>query len=135
VAESLGNNELLAAGVVSDNFALVHFLRINLTSHQATDLDHNEVADNPFAVVWFEPGKAVLFPRTVNGLTNIWKVQPRGSECDPNYFRNGPGLWPMPEPDGRRKLSCTVLRGLDVSNPVWLLGYSAAIQRALPALH
>ena len=96
-----GNNELLAAGIVSDNSALVHFLRINLTSHQATDLGQNEVADNPFAVVWSEPGKTVLFPRMVNGLTNIWKYSLEDRSLTQITSGTGPDLWPMPEPDGK----------------------------------
>ena len=95
-----GNNELLAAGV-SENSELVHFLRINVTSHQATDLGQSEVSDNPFAVVWSEPGKTVLFPRKVNGLTNIWKYSLEDRSLTQITSGTGPDLWPMPEPDGK----------------------------------
>ncbi len=95
-----GNNELLGAGI-SETSDLVHFLRINVTSHQATDLGQSEVAGNPFAVVWAEPGKTVVFPRKVNGVTNIWKYSLEDRSLAQITSGTGPDLWPMPEPDGK----------------------------------
>ena len=63
-----GGNDLLAAGVSSQ--PKVHFLRVNVTSHKAMDLGEGELSAYP-DVAWDEPGKTVLFSRTVTGLTNI----------------------------------------------------------------
>jgi hypothetical protein len=65
-----GGNDLLAAGFPTIFGPKFRFCRINVTSHEAVDL--GEVSGNP-DVVWAEPGSTVLFSRTVNGLTNIWK--------------------------------------------------------------
>jgi serine/threonine protein kinase/Tol biopolymer transport system component len=95
-----GNNELLAAGLPG-NSNLVHFLRINLTNHQATDLGQSDVLGNHFAVVWSEPSKSVVFPRKVDGVTNIWKYNLEDRSLTQITSGTGPDLWPMPEPDGK----------------------------------
>ncbi len=65
-----GDNDLLTAAVTADFGPKFHFYKINLASHEAVDL--GGVSGNVFDVVWAEPGKTVLFSRTVNGLTNLW---------------------------------------------------------------
>ena len=73
-----GGNDLLAAAFPKMFRPKFRLYRINVTSHEAPDL--GEVSGNR-DVVWDEPGKTVLFSRTVNGLTNIW-----------NYSLNGRSL-------------------------------------------
>jgi serine/threonine protein kinase len=91
-----GGNELLAAGgqPFSPDF---NFYRLNLTSHKAADL--GAVSGNA-DVVWSEPGKAVLFSRNVNGLTNIWKYDLDGTLTQVT-FGAGPDYSPMPDPGGK----------------------------------
>ena len=93
-----GGNDMLVAGFREDpsNF---HFYRINVTSHQAVDL--GEVSGNLFDVVWAEPGKTVLFSRTVNGLTNIWKYSLQERSLTQITFGTGPDYSPMPDPGGK----------------------------------
>ena len=93
-----GGNDLLAAGerVGSPNF---RFYRINVTSHEAVDL--GEVSGNWFDVVWAEPGKTVLFSRTVNGLTNIWNYSLKDRSLTQITFGTGPDYRPMPDPGGK----------------------------------
>jgi len=96
-----GGNDLLAAGLRSWESPNVRFFRINLTSHEAIDLGEVEVFLSPFDVVWAEPGKTVLFPRTVNGLTNIWKYSLQDRGLTEITFGTGPDFSPMPDPEGR----------------------------------
>lgn len=52
-------------------------------------------------VVWSEPGKSLLFARTVNGLTNIWKLNLNSKELTQVTFGPGPDRTPMPDPGGK----------------------------------
>jgi serine/threonine protein kinase len=89
-----GGNNLLAAGVRSDSPNL-RFYRINVTSHEAVDL--GEVSFNRDAV-WGEPGKTVIFSRTVNGLSNIWNYSLQDRSLTQLTFGTGPDFEPMPDP-------------------------------------
>jgi len=93
-----GGNDLLAAGFRADpsNFS---FYRINVTSREAVDL--GEVSGHLRDVVWAEPGKTVLFPRTVNGLTNIWSYSLKDRSLTQITFGTGPDFSPMPDPGGK----------------------------------
>ena len=52
-------------------------------------------------VAWAEPGKTVLFRRTVNGLTNIWKYSLQDRSLTQITFGTGPDYSPMPDPGGK----------------------------------
>jgi serine/threonine protein kinase len=96
-----GDNDLLAAGV-SVNFGPgVRFYRVNLRSHEAIDLGDPEMSVDPLDVEWAEPGKTVLFSRTANGLTNIWKYSLQDRSLTQITFGTGPDFWPMPDPGGK----------------------------------
>jgi serine/threonine protein kinase/Tol biopolymer transport system component len=92
------DNDLLAASFREDptNFS---FYRINVASHEAVDL--GEVSGNVLDVVWGEPGKTVLFSRTINGLTNIWKYSLQDRSLTQITFGTGPDYSPMPDPGGK----------------------------------
>src|SRR5207244_5568896 len=53
-------------------------------------------------VAWAEPGKSLLFSRTVNGLTNLWKYSL--SDRALTQITSGPGRdsSPMPDPATKR---------------------------------
>jgi serine/threonine protein kinase/Tol biopolymer transport system component len=94
-------NDLLS-GLLKDGTHF-SFYRINLSSHEAVDLgavDLGEVSDNP-DVVWAEPGKTILFSRTVNGLTNIWNYSLKDKALTQITFGIGPDFSPMPDPGGK----------------------------------
>jgi len=91
-------NDLLAGGFRQDT-SHFSFYRINLTSHEAVDL--GEVSGNGFDVVWAEPGKTVLFSRTVNGLTNIWNYSLKDRSLTQITSGTGPDSCPMPDPGGK----------------------------------
>jgi serine/threonine protein kinase len=52
-------------------------------------------------VVWSEAGKSVLYGRTVNGLTNIWKIDLGDKSLVQVTFGPGPDRSPMPDPGGK----------------------------------
>ena len=56
---------------------------------------------NAFDVAWAEPGKTVLFSRTVNGLTNIWNYSLKDRSVTQITFGTGPDYSPMPDPGGK----------------------------------
>jgi len=93
-----GGNDLLAAGVPGNFGPKFHFYKVNLTSHQAMDL--GEVSGD-YNFVWAEPGKTVLFNRTVNGLTNIWKYSLQDRNFTQITFGTGLDYSPMPDPGGK----------------------------------
>jgi Tol biopolymer transport system component/predicted Ser/Thr protein kinase len=63
--------------------------------------DLPEIQGPPHDVVWQEPGKGILFSRTVNGLTNIWKMNLADKSLAQVTFGPGPDHSPMPDPAGK----------------------------------
>ena len=96
-----GNNDLLAAGVSASFGPVARFYRVNVTSHEAMDLGEPEAFIDPFDVAWAEPGKTVLFSRTVNGLANIWKYSLQDRSLRQITFGTGADFCPMPDPGGK----------------------------------
>jgi Tol biopolymer transport system component len=96
-----GGNDLLAAGLPNWNSPNFSFYRINVTSHEAFDLGEVSGNWNSFDFVWAEPGKTVLFSRTVNGLTNIWNCSLQDRSLTQISFGTGPDFSPMPDPGGK----------------------------------
>ena len=66
-----------------------------------TTQDLGEVKGESLDVVWGEAGKNVLFSKTVNGLTNIWKFSLPDRSLTQVTFGTGPDAWPMPDPAGK----------------------------------
>jgi serine/threonine protein kinase/DNA-binding winged helix-turn-helix (wHTH) protein/Tol biopolymer transport system component len=90
-------NGLLVASAVSNQ---IHFHKVNLSSHTALDLgavDLGDVSRYP-RVVWAEPGKTLLFGRTVNGLTNLWKYSLIDRALTQITYGPGPDYSPMLDP-------------------------------------
>jgi serine/threonine protein kinase len=95
-----GGNDLLAGGFRADS-PNVRILRINLTSHEAVDLGDISPAPGNSGGAWAEPGKTLLFSRTVNGLTNIWSYSLQDRSLTQITFGTGPDFSPMPDPGGK----------------------------------
>jgi len=91
-----GNNLLARAGRV--NSLNERIFRISLTSHEAVDLGEMPGSGN---VAWAEPGNSILFSRTVNGLTNIWKYSLQDRSLTQITFGTGADFSPMPDPGGK----------------------------------
>ena len=99
-------NDLLVVGVRSDSPNVRHFSKINLNNHEVADLGEvGEASANP-DFVWAEPGNSILFSRTENGLTNIWKYSLKDRSLTQITFGTGPDYSPMPDPGRKRNLLC-----------------------------
>jgi Tol biopolymer transport system component/predicted Ser/Thr protein kinase len=59
------------------------------------------IQGSPSDVVWQEPGKSILFSRTMTGLTNIWKLNLSDKSMTQVTYGPGPDHSPMPDPAGR----------------------------------
>jgi Tol biopolymer transport system component len=90
------NRELLVAGLDALD---PHLYRIDLSTRMATDL--GAFSGQPEPPVWLEPGKSVVFGRTVNGLTNIWKYNLADKSMTQVTTGSGPDVSPMPDPSGK----------------------------------
>jgi len=89
---------VLTADTVSA-LEIFHAYEVDLTGRTENDL--GEVPGDVFQVNWDEAGKSVLFGRTVNGLSNIWKFGLQDKALSQVTFGTGPDLWPMPDPAGK----------------------------------
>jgi serine/threonine protein kinase/Tol biopolymer transport system component len=96
-----GGNDLLAVVFPLTFETKFRFYRINVTSHEGVDLGESDSSGPDFSVVWAEPGISVLFSRTVNGLTNIWKYSLKDRKLTQVTFGTGPDTSPMSEPSGK----------------------------------
>src|SRR6202050_334846 len=68
---------------------------IDVAKKTATDLD--EIPGIAASVVWADPGNSILFSRTLNGLTNIWKYGLTDKKLEQVTLGTGPDTWPMPD--------------------------------------
>jgi serine/threonine protein kinase len=94
-------SEMLVGVFPATAWSNFRLYKINLASHQAVDL--GEISFNPDnpVFVWAESGKSILFSRTVNGLTNIWKYGLEDRSFAQITFGPGPDTSPMSDPGGR----------------------------------
>jgi Tol biopolymer transport system component len=76
-----------------------HLYEVDIAKKTAADL--GEVPGDPTGVVWSDPGNSILFSRTVNGLTNIWKYGLADKKLEQITLGTGPDTWPMPDPGGK----------------------------------
>jgi Tol biopolymer transport system component/predicted Ser/Thr protein kinase len=71
---------------------------VDLEKKSAEDLV--VIQGNPSDAVWQEPGKSILVSRTMNGLSNIWKLNLADKSLTQVTFGPGPDRSPMPDPAG-----------------------------------
>jgi Tol biopolymer transport system component len=76
-----------------------HAYLIELGNQAVEDLGQFE--GEGLDVVWSEAGKSLLYGRTVNGLTNIWKMDVGDKSLAQVTFGPGPDRSPMPDPSGK----------------------------------
>ncbi len=80
---------------------LEHFHAYLIEIGNATVEDLGQFEGEGLDVVWSEPGKSLLYARTVNGLTNIWKMDLGDKSLAQATFGPGPDRSPMPDPSGK----------------------------------
>ena len=94
-----GGNDLLAFATRAES-PNIRLFRINLASHLAVDL--GEISGHLLGdLAWAVPGNSVVFTRTVNGLTNIWKYALKDRSLTQITFGTGADHHPMPDPGGK----------------------------------
>jgi len=76
-----------------------HVYDVDLSNQTANDV--GQIQGDVNQAVWSEAGKSLLFSRTVNGLTNIWKFNLQDKSLAQVTFGTGPDVWPMPDPAGK----------------------------------
>ncbi|MDQ1405503.1 MAG: eukaryotic-like serine/threonine-protein kinase [Acidobacteriaceae bacterium] len=86
---------VLAANGISTVSGVQVFV-VDMEKKSAEDLIN--IQGNPSDVVWQEPGKSLLFSRTMTGLTNIWKLNLSDKSMTQVTFGPGPDHSPMPDP-------------------------------------
>ncbi|MGH9775594.1 MAG: protein kinase domain-containing protein [Candidatus Acidiferrales bacterium] len=94
-----GNRLLVVASDPVTLLPLSHAYEVDLSGRSAVDL--GEIPVDPIDVTWAEAGKAVLFSRTVSGLTNIWKYSLQDKALTQITLGTGPDSSPMLAPGGR----------------------------------
>jgi serine/threonine protein kinase len=94
-----GGNDLLAAAYRTDSTS-VRLFKIGVTSHESLELGEITPNTQTSSIVWGDPGHSVLFSRTINGLTNIWKYTFEDRSLSQVTFGTGPDFSPMPDPGG-----------------------------------
>ena len=98
-----GGSDLLVASVARYRDQEFHLHKVSVASRSAVDLGTTSGKDSLRApdIVWEEPGKTVLFSRTVNGLANLWRYNLADRSLTQVTFGPGPDYCPMPDPAGR----------------------------------
>jgi len=94
-----GNHLLVLASDPISLLASCHAYNVDLAGQKAVDL--GEIPADPREMSWDETGKTVLFSRTVNGLTNIWKYNLNDKVLTQVSFGIGPDFSPMADPGGK----------------------------------
>ncbi len=77
----------------------VYAYNVDLAAGTSEDLGH--FAADALEVTWENVGKTVLFSRTTNGLTNLWRYNLKDKTYTQISFGTGPDFWPMVDPAGK----------------------------------
>jgi serine/threonine protein kinase len=93
-----GNHLLVLCTQAVSLLPVFHAYEVDLSKRTAADL--GDISGDVFDVVWAEAGKTILFSRTVNGLTNIWKYGLQDKVLAQITLGTGPDSSPMPVPGG-----------------------------------
>ena len=94
-----GKRLLVITASTISTLELFHAYVVDVGTHGVEDL--GQLDGNGADVVWGEAGKNVLYGRTVNGLTNIWKMNVGDKSVWQVTFGPGPDRSPMPDPAGK----------------------------------
>jgi serine/threonine protein kinase/Tol biopolymer transport system component len=73
--------------------------RVNVATHASQKI--GELSGSPTGLVWEQPGKTLLYSRTVKDITNIWRYRIDDGSLRQVTFAAGPDLSPMPAPSAK----------------------------------
>jgi serine/threonine protein kinase/Tol biopolymer transport system component len=94
-----GNHLLVLTHDAISLLPLAHVYDLDLSNHSIIAL--GEIPAETVDLAWGEPGKTVLFSRTVSGLTNIWKYTLSDKSLAQVTQGTGPDFSPMLDPSGK----------------------------------
>jgi Tol biopolymer transport system component/tRNA A-37 threonylcarbamoyl transferase component Bud32 len=94
-----GGSDLLVASKAQELAREFQLHKVSVASRSAVVL--GTVSGINTDMVWEEPGKTLLFSRTVSGLTNLWRYNLADRSLAQVTFGPGPDMCPMPDPAGR----------------------------------
>jgi len=91
-----GNHLLVFTNDAISLIPLAHMYEVDLSNHSIVPL--GDIPAHTVDLAWGEPGKTVLFNRTVSGLTNIWKYTLSDKSLTQVTQGTGPDFSPMVDP-------------------------------------
>ncbi len=94
-----GNHLLVFTNDLISLIPLAHVYEVDLSHHSIASL--GDLTADTLDLTWGEPGKTVLFSRTVSGLTNIWKYSLSDKSPTQVSQGTGPDFSPMADPSGK----------------------------------
>jgi Tol biopolymer transport system component len=94
-----GNRLLVFTHDAISLIPLLHVYEVDLSNHSIASL--GDLTAESLDLAWGEPGKTVLFSRTVSGLTNIWKYTLSDKSLTQVTQGTGPDFSPMLDPSGK----------------------------------
>jgi serine/threonine protein kinase len=94
-----GNHLLVFTNDAISLIPLAHVYDVDLSNHSIVAL--GDIPAHTVDLAWGEPGKTVLFDRTLSGLTNIWKYTLSDKSLTQVTQGTGPDFSPMFEPSGK----------------------------------
>jgi Tol biopolymer transport system component len=96
-----GTHLLIPAANIGEGLvgpSVVPLYDVDIATHSGKKI--GELQGSPTGIVWFDPGKTLIFSRTVNGIANIWEYSLAGAELRQMTFGAGPDFLPMPAREG-----------------------------------
>ena len=94
-----GNRLLVFTHDAISLIPLAHVYEVDLSNHSMASL--GDLTAETLDLSWGEPGKTVLFSRTVSGLSNIWKYTLSDKSLTQVTQGTGPDYSPMLDPAGK----------------------------------
>ena len=98
-----GKHLLIPAGkageVITGPLSSITLLNLDIDDHKVQKLD--ELPNIGGGGTWDVPGESLVFPRTVNGITNVWQYRLADHSWKQITYGAGPDLSPMPDPNGK----------------------------------
>jgi serine/threonine protein kinase len=94
-----GNHLLVMAADPITLLPNVYVYKVDISNGTEEDLGNFPAEVDE--VVWDQPGKSVLFPRTLNGLTNLWSYDLKDKTFAQVSFGTGPDTSPIVDPTGK----------------------------------
>ena len=78
--------------------AVISLYKVDIATRRPDKI--GDISGTPNGFSWLQPGKSLLFSRTLNDVTNIWQYTLADSSLKQITFSAGPDSYPMADPSG-----------------------------------